>query len=70
MVGGVGGMLVVLLVIHAVATVAADGITLDVAPDGGVKGPPPNTTVWTDAQTLGIRGLGWPVSDLTSPYTR
>ncbi len=33
-------------------------------------GPPPANTVWTDATTLGIRGRGWPISELSSPYVR
>ena len=36
----------------------------------GVKGPPPNSTVWTDALTLGVRGRGWKSEEMDSPYNR
>ena len=43
---------------------------LDQAVPSGVTGPPPNSTVWTDALTLGVQGRGWPASAMGSPYTR
>jgi hypothetical protein len=43
---------------------------LDQAPDSGVSGPPPSSTVWTDALPLGVRGRGWPADKMDSPFSR
>lgn len=57
-----------LLVVPLAPTGAA--VLLDQQMDTGVHGPPPNSTVWTDALTLGVHGRGWHEAQMTSPYTR
>jgi hypothetical protein len=49
---------------------SATAVMVDQPIDSGVSGPPPNSTVWTDALTLGVRGRGWPEERMVSPYTR
>ena len=46
------------------------GVTMDLAPACGVEGPPPTTTVWTDALELGLLGRGWPIEAMGGPYAR
>ena len=36
----------------------------------GVHGPPPSTTVWTNAVGLSVLGRGWPATACESPYVR
>lgn len=49
---------------------AEEVLGLDATPDMGITGPPPDDTHWTDVVSLGIRGHGWDLSQLGSPYTR
>ena len=64
------GSVLALLLALLTASAAVDTLQLDQPIDSGVNGPPPNSTVWTDALTLGVHGRGWPQSQMSSPYTR
>ena len=57
-----------LMMLRVVATLEV--IEDDGAPSCGVEGVPPSDTVWTDVLQLGVRGRGWPESQLVSPYSR
>ena len=59
-----------MLLLGAIATAAAAGAFLDAPMASGVTGPPPNTTVWTDTLTLGVRGRGWDAAKMASPFAR
>jgi hypothetical protein len=62
-------MMILAAATSQLAAAAPSDLLVDQPIDSGA-GPPPNSTVWTDALTFGLRGAGWPTSQMTSPYTR